>query len=519
MSKQISFGSVQMGISVAPGDTSSPRREGRFRVALIGDFTGRRNRGIAEPDCMLNKAPIVVDRDNFDQVLEELDVRLDLKFGGSDANSETIRFRELDDFLPDRVFDRVEVFAALRTLRRRLLNPATFAEAASELTGSRATEKEEAPSTPHSEPSQHVDTLAESSGESLLDMALAATDPHATDRQGSTGLPELDRLIQEIVAPHVIVAPDPRQPELVAGVDAAIAEQMFAILHHPDFQAVEATWRGLYFLVRRLETDVHLKLFLLDVSKEELAADLKQQDDLGQTATYRALVEQSTGAAGGRPWSLLMGDFFFDSSLDDVELLGRMAKIAAQAGAPFLAGSSPAIVGCDSFGETPDPDEWQLETGRERQESWKALRSLPESVYLALAMPRVLLRLPYGIKTNPIESFDFEELRDSPLHDDYLWGNAAWMCTFALAHAYSVDGWQFDAGRTRDISGLPLHVFKEDGESVVKPCAEAWLVDRAAQRIAGQGITPVLSVRDADTVRIPGVRSLADPPTPLACGR
>lgn len=517
MSKHISFGSIQIGASAA-GDTSSPRREGEFRVALIGDFTGRRNRGITQPDGMLRETPVFVDRDNFDQVLEQLDIRLELQFGESDTAPQTVRFRDLDDFLPDRIYDRAEVFAALRALRRRLLNPATFAQAASELIGALDTQKEEATSTKGSEPSQHDAKSEESPPESLLDMALAATENDTTNRPSSTGSPLVDHLIQEIIAPHVIAAPDPRQAELVAGVDAAVAEQMRAILHHPDFQALEAAWRGLYFLVRRLETDTHLKLLLIDVSKEELAADLKQHEDLARTATYKMLVEQSTETAGGRPWSLLMGDFFFDSSPDDVALLGRMAKIAARAGAPFLAGSLPSIVGCDSFGETSDPDDWQLDADPERQDGWAALRSLPVAAYLGLAMPRVLLRLPYGTQTNAIESFDFEEMRDSPQHDDYLWGNAAWMCTWALAQAYIEDGWQLDAGRVRDIDGLPLHVFKEDGESVVKPCAEAWLVDRAAQEIARHGITPLVSVRNADTVRIPGVRSLADPPSPLACG-
>jgi type VI secretion system protein ImpC len=211
-----------------------------------------------------------------------------------------------------------------------------------------------------------------------------------------------------------------------------------------------------------------------------------------------------------------VGNYTFDNSLEDAELLGRIAKIAAQAGAPFLAAASPQILGCVSLAATPDPDDWSESTDPQALEAWKALRQLPEASYLGLALPRFLLRLPYGRETEPIGPFAFEEMEETRAHTDYLWGNPAFACAYLLAEAFSQDGWNLHAGVIQEIAGLPLHIYRKDGESLMKPCAEALLMERAAERLLDHGLMPLLSFQGSDLIRLARFQSLASPLKPLA---
>src|SRR5262249_1900893 len=187
--------------------------------------------------------------------------------------------------------------------------------------------------------------------------------------------------------------------------------------------------------------------------------------------TYRLLVEQTVGTPGAQPWSVLAGHYTFGATLADVELLGRIALIARRAGAPFIAAASPAAVGCASFGKTPDPADWK-DMDSDTLEIWEALRGLADARYLGLALPRFLLRLPYGKDTDPVEGFAFEELPARDTHDSYLWGNPAIAVAFLLGEAFSRRGWEMKPGMVQDIDNLPAHVFTRDGDSEMKPCAE-----------------------------------------------
>jgi len=285
---------------------------------------------------------------------------------------------------------------------------------------------------------------------------------------------------------------------------------MRTILHHRDFQALEAGWRALHLLVQRLETGTELQLYLLDVSRDELGADLERARDLSATGTYQVLVERTVGTPGGRPWAVLVGNYTFDRTVRDVAFLSRMAKIARAARAPFLAASSPHVLGCRSLAETPDPANWQPPSAGEA-ELWNALRELAEASYLGLALPRFLLRLPYGKATEPLEEFPFEELPDGSPHEDSLWGNPAFACACLLGWAFTAHGWELRPGVFQEIDGLPLHVYQEHGESRAKPCAEALLTFRAAEIILDTGLMPLLSIRGRDAVRLGRFQSLRSP--------
>ena len=318
------------------------------------------------------------------------------------------------------------------------------------------------------------------------------------------------------MAPHLTPKANPRRDELVEQVDIAISQQMRTLLHTQTLQAVEAAWRAVSFLVNRVETSPQLKLYLLDISQDELAADLRSTENLHATALYRLLVEQSVGTLGGEPWAVVAGHYTFSANEEDVEVLGRMAKIAQQAGAPFLAAANPQIFGCGALAETPDPDDWQQPMAHEDREAWRALRQLPEATYLGLIAPRFLLRLPYGHATEPIERFDFEEMDVPPSHEAYLWGNPAFACVYLFADAFSHYGWDLRPGAIQNIGDLPLHIYRDGGESIIKSCAETWLTERAVEHIIDTGLMPLVSMKNQDVIRLARCQSLSDPPRALA---
>lgn len=291
---------------------------------------------------------------------------------------------------------------------------------------------------------------------------------------------------------------------------------MGAILHHPEFQALEAAWRGVYFLVSQLDTSSDLRIYLLDLTKEELASDLKSGDDLARTALYRSIVEETVQTPGADPWALLAGNYVFELEGGEVESLGRLARIASAAGAPWVSAAGSTLLGCRSLAATPDPDDWSLPSGTAASETWEALRKLPEASSLGLILPRFLLRLPYGKRSDPMDSFAFEELLGTPEHEHYLWGNPCFVAALLLGRTFSESGWESSEGIQQDVDGLPLHVYEDAGESVVKPCAEILLTQRAADRIASQGIMPLASMKGEDRVRLLHLQSIASPTLRLA---
>ena len=337
---------------------------------------------------------------------------------------------------------------------------------------------------------------------------------------------DLERFVRRVTEPHLAAVPDPRQREVLAVIDRALGSQMRALLHVPAFQALEAAWRAVFLLVRRLDTDSQLKLYLIDVSKAELAADLGNSPDLhsndvnsndaGSTGLFRLLVDRSVGVPGAEPWALIVGNYTFSPTRQDASTLAHLAQIASAAGAPFIAGASPRAVGCESFAATPYPEDWKWKGEAEDIAAWAALRRLPDAGYLGLALPRFLLRLPYGETTDPVESFSFEEMPDTPAHEDYLWGNPAFACALLLAQSFSEDGWQMRPGTHSELDGLPLHVYQQDGDSELKPCAEALLTERAAGKMLENGLMPLVWLKGQDAVRLVRFQSMAEPLSALA---
>jgi type VI secretion system protein ImpC len=514
MAKDISFGKFEVGLTTGkvPEAGAVPESGAPFRLALLGDFTSRATRGVIETGVKLaGRKPIRVDRDNFDDVMARLGVELHLPVSGGDG-AVVIRFKELDDFRPDRIFQQVGAFASLRETRRKLNNPDTFHETAEQL----QLWAQAAGSTSASTPAKaHAPLAPPPDPDRLLDQILGESSERTIESRGS-GEVNWNAFIRDVVTPYAIPRADPRQAELVAQVDAATSGLMRDILHHPDFQALESAWRSLYFLVRRLDTDRDLQLFLFDIPRADLIADLAEAEDLERSGLYRLLVEQTVGTPGAPLWAFLAGLYTFAPTPSVLTVLGRMAQIARQARAPFVAGTTAAVVGCNHLAGTPDPDDWKSPLEAKSQAAWNALRRLPEAHFLGLAMPRFLLRLPYGRRTDPIEGFEFDEMPDSPSHEAYLWANPAVACALLMGQAFSEAGWEMRPGLVQNIDGLPVHVYTQDGDQETKPCAEVLLTHRASDLILDAGVMPLVSMQNQDIVRLVAFRSVADPPTTLA---
>lgn len=507
MAKPYDFG----GVNLTAGEDSSGARvdpETPFRIAILGDFSGRANRSLCDPASISKRRAALVDRDNFDDVLAHSGAEIHLPIG--DGGSSKLRFSELDDFHPDRIFEQLDAFYKLRELRGRVEDASTFPSAAKEL-GLRSAAAE--PKSAAESPAPAPPRVSQIASGSLLDELVEQTEARGPENQPRRAPDAVQDFARRVAAEHSVSAPDPRQPEVLGVMDRAITQLMRAVLHNRDFQALEAAWRATFLLVRGLETGSGLKIYLFDIAKEELAADLCSAKDLRETQAYRLLVEKSVETPGAEPWAIIVGNYGFgvDDDNKDAEFLSRMAQVARRAGAPFLAEGNPRLAGCDSLLEE---NSWK--TLSEAPAAWSKLRHAGEADAIGLALPRFLLRLPYGKETSSLESFDFEEFSDAPVHDDYLWGNPAFVVALLLAQSFSESGWAMRPGARSSLVGLPLHVYRQNGESEVKPCAEVLLTDEAVDKILAAGLMPLVSFKRRDEVRLARFQSIGDPPRALA---
>jgi type VI secretion system ImpC/EvpB family protein len=299
----------------------------------------------------------------------------------------------------------------------------------------------------------------------------------------------------------ILPAASPDAPALTAAVDRALSATMRRVLHHPAFQRLEAAWRGLAFAARRIETEPALQLQVVDLSAEELAADLLASDDLGRSGLYRLLIEQPAEDSHRPVPAALIACHDFGSTPDDAALLARIAQIAARARAPFIATLDLAAAGgVDPAAAQPPAD----------AAAWAALRALPEADHLALAAPRFLLRAPYGRRSDPIERFAFEELDGAADPSQLLWGAPALLAAVLLGQHVLTQGAGEAPGEPLTIDDMPsCFVTDADGEAVAVPATEQLLTERGAQRLHDLGATPVLTRRGQTELRLGGWLALS----------
>ncbi len=483
MKYEVSFGRL--------GGGTRPAASGKkFRLALLGDFSGRANAGLLETGADLAaRKPIRIDVDNLDDVIAGMEINLSLPLT-EDGGAVAVSIGSMDDFHPDELAANVSLFEELRGLRRNLANKVGFEKAAKQVMswGGAAL-----PATPRKRARGAAIATTKLSDFAQLVGRPAAEEPEDT---------AVDALLARLVGPYIQPAKDPRQDALIAQVDEALSAAMRRVLHHPDFQATEAIWRGVELLVRRIETSATMEIVLYDVSAEELAADVAATEALEDTGLYGMLAEKPAMDAHQGAISAVIGLYDFELAPPHADLLGRIAAIAAGAGAPFVAAIGPDALATPMHLQNPLI-----------QDAFGALFALPQAAYLGLATPRFLLRLPYGKKTDPIDSFAFEEFTRQEGLGGMLWGHPALIPGLLLAETFAQQGAKMRLGTVMGVGDIPYYVYvAPDGEQVALPCTERLYSERQAVAVAQYRVMPLLSIRGKPELRLGGFTSVAGSP-------
>src|SRR3954462_3713415 len=304
---------------------------------------------------------------------------------------------------------------------------------------------------------------------------------------------------------------------IIAQLDLKLTEQVNLILHHEDFQKLEGAWRGIHYLVNNTETDEMLKIRFMNISKLDLGKTLKRYKGTAwdQSPLFKKVYEAEYGQFGGEPYGCLVGDYYFDHTSPDVELLGEMSKIAASIHAPFISGTAPTLMQMETWQELSNPRDLTKIFTTPEYAGLRALRESDDARYIGLAMPRVLARIPYGAKTNPVEEFDFEEDTGAADHNRYTWANAAYAMATNITRSFKMYGW---CSRIRGVEsggaveGLPVHSFPTDDGGVDMKCpTEIAISDRREAELAKNGFMPLLHRKNSDFAAFIGAQSLQKP--------
>ena len=326
-------------------------------------------------------------------------------------------------------------------------------------------------------------------------------------------------LAQQALADTSIVSDDAAKTieRIIAEIDKKLTEQINKILHHEDFQKLEGAWRGLHYLVNNTETDEMLKIRVMNAPKADLAKSLKRYKGTAwdQSPLFKKVYEAEYGQLGGEPFGCLVGDYHFDQSPPDVELLGELAKNAAAAHCPFISGASPTLLQMDSWQELANPRDLTKIFQTPEYAAWRSLRESDDAKYVGLAMPRFLARLPYGAKTSPVEEFNFEEETESGSHNRYNWANAAYAMGVNITRAFKLYGWcttirGVESGGA--VPNLPVHAFPTDDGGVDSKCpTEIAISDRREAELARSGMMPLVHRKNSDFAAFIGAQSLYRP--------
>jgi type VI secretion system protein ImpC len=339
---------------------------------------------------------------------------------------------------------------------------------------------------------------------SLLDKIVQEGKMARDESQTARAKDMVAELAQQVLEGHMTVSTDTVAMinNRIAQIDELLSLQLNEIIHAPEFQKLEASWRGLEYLIKNTETSTSLKLRLLNASRQELQKDLEKAVEFDQSMLFKKIYEEEYGVFGGHPFSALIGDFEFGRHPQDIAFLEKMSNVAAAAHAPFIAAANPRLFDMDSFTELSNPRDLAKIFESTELIKWRSFRETEDSRYVALALPHILLRYPYGPDTVPVEEFVFQEDVDGRDHDKYLWGNAAYALAQRLTTAYSLYGWcsairGVEGGGL--VEGLPTHTFKTDeGDIALKCPTEVVITDRREKELDELGFVSLLHCKGTD---------------------
>jgi type VI secretion system protein ImpC len=445
-----------------------------FCLGVLGDFSGAGTRSEPGEGGHWASRPLI--RVTPENVLSLGGLAPSVEIRGLPGSPSplSISFRTMEDFHPDSLFRRLDLFDTLRRAREKLLS----GEGPSEEEGKEGGE------------GKSLDEGKSPGQGGLLDAVLGETNEEL-QRSGSHVTDDLDGFIRRVVRPHAVRVPEARTEEL-GRLDQEIGSLMRAVMHSPGFRSLESLWRSVIFLLSRIQTTSSLRVYLVDVSHKDLAMDLLSTDEPTEWDLPGLLLNPMSDQGEELRWAALVGAYEFGSDPEDLALLQRIALLAETADVPFVAQGSPTLAGCRFLEESPDPRDWNLPV----DDLWEGLRSSQEGEWIGLAAPGFLLREAYGEDGAKAKTFSF---REAPPHPDgYLWGNPAVIWGILVARAFSRTGWQgLRPESGQGVEGLPMYVTPQGvGRSL-----EAALSHSAASALVDQGLMPLVGSRDESDVR------------------
>ncbi len=447
---------------------------------------------------------IKIDRDNFENVLRRYRPTLRLNVqsvsvlepdAGIDSSSRAetepipveLAFECMDDFEPESVARQIEPLRELLDRRQKLLDlrgmlTDQLEDAIQRRVFARSSEIE-------GEEDPGEDVLAHEIANRTLADATEYAREHGAEllaeffRLFSSGTIPLSRDVTSMIEAHV------------RRIDEILSRQLCVVMHAPEFQQLEAAWRGLEFLVSRTSRDSDVVIRVLHITKQELKKDLARASEFDQAAIFKKVYTEEFGLLGGQPFAALIGDFYVDHGPDDMVMLQRMSEIAAACHAPFLTGASPKMFYFDDFTDLAAPRDlvkifYSLEYDR-----WNQLRSHADSRFLGLVLPRMLLRAPYGNDASAIGRFELDEQVEADAAARLLWGNSVYAFAGRLAEAFDRHGWCAEIyGMQRGglVRNLPVHRGVTDEGDVVETCpTEIAISDRRRRELERLGFIPL----------------------------
>jgi type VI secretion system protein ImpC len=472
-----------------------------FVIGVMADLSGSR----AEPLPPVQERKFLeISNDNFDDRLRGMRPRLAMQvpntLDGEGSVDLELRFESMHDFSPDSVVRQVPVLARLLDVRTQLANLVTYIDGRPE--------------------------AEKSIGRLLGDPALIET-PDFMVRLSTELKTQDDRTRGDIesavraLAHQALAAAPASSPDvvqsiasIVAALDERLTRQVNLIIHHRDFLDLEGSWRGLHYFVHNTETDPLLKIRVLNISKKELGKTLKRFKGVAwdQSPIFKKIYVEEYGQLGGEPYGCLIGDYYFDCSPADVELLGELSKIGAAAHAPFIGAASPTLFQMDSWQEISNPRDVARIFSTPEYAAWRSLRESEDARYIGLTLPRFLARRPYGAKSDPVDAFDFEEDTSGRDLGKFVWANSAYAMAVNIARSFKLYGW---CSRIRGIesggavAGLPTHTFPTDDGGVDMTCpTEVAISDRREAELAKIGLMPLIHKKHSDFAAFIGAQSL-----------
>jgi type VI secretion system protein ImpC len=352
---------------------------------------------------------------------------------------------------------------------------------------------------------------------SLLDRILEEGRLAPTVEERDRAKQYVEALVEQVVTKEMTVSKDTEAMinARIAAIDQAITNQLNVIMHHEAFQHLEASWRGLHYLIDQSETSPMLKIKVMNISKKDLLKDLSKAVEFDQSAMFKKVHDEGYGVLGGHPFGALVGDYEFGRHPEDIEILEKMSNISSASHAPFISAASPTLFNWESFTELGGPRDLSKIFDNDAYIRWKSFRESDDSRYVGLTLPHVLMRLPYGKDTKPVEAFEFEEDVDGRDHKKYLWGNAAYPFAARLTDAFSKHEWcaairGVEGGGL--VEGLPTHTFSTDeGDIQVKVPTEIAIPDRRENEFSKLGFIPLCWYKGTDRAAFLGAQSCQKP--------